>query len=132
MARIVQIVLNQWRNKIRAAGEEVNKAADHESAALSDLRRCLGRRDFNKVSRSDPDLIERKELVGSLPKLLLEEAYSQYNRHSRSSHHDLGRMRSQEQRFAQPVTLRREHDFRMPTVPPVPREPDRLKPSVKG
>ncbi len=82
MARVVQAVLSQWRKKIRAAAEKLNQASDHESAALSDLRKCMGRRDFDKAGRSDPDLIERKKLVGSLPKLLLEEAYSQYNRHS--------------------------------------------------
>lgn len=79
MARIVQSVLEDQRQKIGSATEKLREASNIEEAAFSALRDCLGRREFRKASKSDPDLIERKKVEGSLRNLLLDEAYAQYS-----------------------------------------------------
>ena len=82
MARIVQSVLIERKEKLAEAGAKCRELADNEKFAFDDLRRCLS---APAQKRNNPLFAavatisrDRERLLKEMRELLLDEAYVQY------------------------------------------------------
>jgi hypothetical protein len=78
-AVIVRMVLDARKARIAQSREMITKLRGEEQERFKRLRRCgTIRRRFRALSKTVPELAERKRLKSRLSELLLDEAYVQY------------------------------------------------------
>ena len=78
-AVIVRRVLDARKARIAQARDEITKLLGAEQERFNGLRKCGPvRRRFRALSKTVPELAERKRLKSRLSELLLDEAYVQY------------------------------------------------------